>query len=264
MGSSPTVRTRADLTSGVMLAGALTKSRHIEFMGLLQFRGSGGQFAMPSNQSLTAFTDATSADQRSDSRVSLLLRAGKLIAQQGEFLCIVRDVSAGGIKVRVLHDLPTAGQFDLELANGENYPLELVWQAEGYAGFRFLDRPIDLVGVVDEPSQFPKRGIRLRLELPIAIKVGEELRPAKLCDISQHGAQIEIEPGLAIGQRVSICSDGLADLESRVRWRRRKTCGLVFQRGFRLDELARLAAQLRDAPARPALASPNPAKGTAR
>jgi hypothetical protein len=205
-----------------------------------------------------------SADQRSENRVSLLLRAGKLIADQGEFLCIVRDVSAGGIKVRLLHDLPQVNRLELELANGENYPLELVWKNEDHAGFRFLDRPIDLVAVVDEPSRFPKRGIRLRLEMPVEIKLGDELHEAKLCDLSQHGAQIEIEPGLAIGQRVSLCAKGFAELESRVRWRRRGAHGLVFQRGFRLDELARLTTQLRASPA--ALVSPKSktAKNAAR
>lgn len=205
-----------------------------------------------------------STDLRSDSRVSLLLRAGKLIAQQGEFLCIVRDVSASGVKVKLLHELPAVNRLDLELANGESYPLELVWNKDGHAGFRFLDRPIKLANVVDEPSHFPKRGIRLRLELPVGIRIGEVLHTAKLCDLSQHGAQIEIEPGLAIGQRVSLCAAGFAELESRVRWRRRGAHGLVFQRGFRLDELARLSAELRAAPAKPAPRHQKAAKNAAR
>lgn len=147
-------------------------------------------------------------DQRADRRVALLLRAGKLVSPEGEFLCIVRDASAGGIKVKLLHSLPGAGTFDLELANGEVYPLELVWQADGHAGFRFLERPIDVHGLVDEPSSFPKRGLRLRLTLPvIVIEAGEE-RPALLRDISQHGAQIEIEPGLAVGQRIALHGSG--------------------------------------------------------
>lgn len=186
-------------------------------------------------------------DQRADRRVALLLRAGKLVSPEGEFLCIVRDASAGGIKVKLLHSLPGAGTFDLELANGEVYPLELVWQADGHAGFRFLERPIDVHGLVDEPSSFPKRGLRLRLTLPvIVIEAGEE-RPALLRDISQHGAQIEIEPGLAVGQRIALHGSGLPEMQATVRWRRRAAHGLVFQRGFRLDELAELVGRLREA-----------------
>lgn len=185
-------------------------------------------------------------EQRSDSRVALLLRAGKLVSPEGEFLCIVRDASNGGIKARLLHDLPGARTFDLELANGESYPIELIWQADGHAGFRFLDRPIDVHGLVEETCPFPKRGLRLRLSLPVSVKEGGESRPAQLRDISQHGAQIEIEPGLAIGQRIGLGGCGLPDLEATVRWRRRAAHGLVFQRGFRLDELAELVGRLRD------------------
>ncbi|NCU12702.1 MAG: PilZ domain-containing protein [Sphingomonadaceae bacterium] len=185
-------------------------------------------------------------DQRSDRRVSLLLRAGKLVSPDGEFLCIVRDASAGGIKARLLHGLPGSGTFDLELANGEVYPLQLVWQAAGHAGFRFLDRPIDVHGLVDEPSSFPKRGLRLRLTMPVSVTEAGEERPAVLRDISQHGAQIEIEPGLAVGQRIALRGSGLPAMQATVRWRRRGAHGLVFQRGFRLDELAELVGRLRD------------------
>lgn len=192
--------------------------------------------APPGNQGL---------DQRSDRRVALLLRAGKLVSPAGEFLCIVRDVSAGGIKARLLHDLPGTGSFDLELANGEVYPLELIWQKDGQAGFRFLERPIDVHGLVDEPCALPKRGLRLRLTMPVTVIEGGAERAAVLRDISQHGAQIEIEPGLAMGQRIKLRGPGLPELQATVRWRRRGAHGLVFQRGFRLDELAELVGRLR-------------------
>lgn len=192
-----------------------------------------------------ALPAAPPAEQRSDRRVALLLRAGKLVSPEGEFLCIVRDASAGGIKARLLHDLPGSGTFDLELANGESYPIELVWQADGHAGFRFLERPIDVHGLVDEPSTFPKRALRLRLTLPVTVTEADEERPALLRDISQHGAQIGIEPGLAVGQRITLHGPGLPPQEATVCWRRRAAHGLVFQRGFRLDELAELVARLR-------------------
>ena len=187
------------------------------------------------------------AEQRNDRRVALLLRAGKLVSPEGEFLCIVRDASAGGIKARLLHSLPAGGTFDLELANGEIYPLALVWQADGHAGFRFLERPIDVHGLVDEPSSYPKRGLRLRLTLPVTLTEAGQERPAMLRDISQHGAQIEIEPGLAVGQRIALHGSGLPEMQATVRWRRRAAHGLVFQRGFRLDELAELVGRLREA-----------------
>jgi hypothetical protein len=187
-------------------------------------------------------------NQRAANRVALLLRAGKLVSECGEFLCILRDASTGGLKARLFHELPPAQRFAIELANGERFPIELVWQRDGHAGFRFLDKPIDVRGLIDERSDFARRDIRLRVSAPLTVRIGEERQTGLLCDLSQNGAQIEIEPALAIGQQVSLTIEGLPALVARVRWRRGFSHGVIFQRGFRLDELAALVAQLQHEP----------------
>lgn len=183
-------------------------------------------------------------DQREARRVALLLKVGKLVCEDGEFLCILRDASNGGVKARVFHALPEGQAFSLELSNGEAYPVELVWQRDDHAGFRFVEQKADVVGLVDEISPFPKRGIRVRLEVPVNVRGGENERAGVLLDLSQHGARIEIDPILAIGEQVTLTVRGLPELVARVRWRRRVAHGVIFQRGFRLDELAALAARL--------------------
>ncbi len=187
-------------------------------------------------------------NQRATSRVALLLRAGKLISEHGEFLCILRDASTGGLKARLFHELPPAQRFTIELANGQSFPIELVWQRDGHAGFRFIGGPIAVHGLIDESSNFPKRDIRLRVSAPVAIAIGEERHIGQLCDLSQNGAQIEIAPALAIGQQISLAVEGLPALVARVRWRRGAAHGVIFQRGFRLDELAALIGQIQRDP----------------
>lgn len=193
--------------------------------------------------------DPSGAELRAEQRIAVLLRAGRLVTPTGEFLCILRAVSANGIKVRLFHDLPDPGPFTLELGNEQSYPLELVWQRDGHAGFRFVQGSIDIQALVDEAGDYPKRQIRLRLTLPVAIADGRGERAAELRDISQNGALIMIEPSLAIGQRVRLECDGLPLLEAAVRWRRHKAHGLVFQRSFRMDELAQIARMLQHDPA---------------
>jgi hypothetical protein len=189
-----------------------------------------------------------SRNQRAANRVALLLRAGKLVSERGEFLCILRDASTGGLKARLFHELPPAQRFAVELANGERFPIELVWQQSGHAGFRFLDKPIDVRGLIDERSDFARRDIRLRVSAPLTVRIGKERRAGLLCDLSQNGAQIEIAPALAIGQQVTLTIEGLPALVARVRWRRGLAHGVIFQRGFRLDELAALVGQLQQEP----------------
>jgi PilZ domain len=193
---------------------------------------------MPNTAAITA------TDQRVAKRFALVLRATKLVAASGEYLCVLRDVSAGGVRIRLFHPLPPGEQFRLELGSGHAHPIEPVWQRSGYVGFRFADGKIDANELVREASPFPKRPIRLRLERPGIVTLGEERRAAAVGDISQHGAQIEVMPSLALGERVRLAVPGLPARVARVVWRRRRMHGLAFEQAWRLDELATLIGAL--------------------
>lgn len=186
-------------------------------------------------------------DQRAAQRFTLLLLTAKLIAPAGEFLCILRDVSATGLKARLFHDLPESPDWQLELGSGARHALEPVWQADGHAGFRFRAAPIDPFRLMDQDAgPFPKRHIRLRMELPVLLHAEGAARPGRLRDLSQLGARIEVEQPLALRQLVRIEAPGLPVRHARVRWRRGPGHGLVFHEAFRLDELAVVAACLQE------------------
>lgn len=189
---------------------------------------------------------AKTDDQRSGQRYTLLLRAGKLVLEAGEFLCLVRDVSDRGLKVRLFHPLAIDPTCEIELGNGERLGIECVWQQGSQAGFRFVQGPIDIHTLIDESGPFPKRHLRLRLAPPLPLLVSADglTEAGVLCDISQHGGALAIDGRLPIHAQVRINSPLLPELHARIRWRRGGMHGLVFQQGFRLDELAELAWRL--------------------
>ncbi|MFN9375472.1 MAG: PilZ domain-containing protein, partial [Novosphingobium sp.] len=80
--------------------------------------------------------DWTSQELRAAPCISLMLRAAKLVRPAGEFLCILRDVSATGLKARLFHALPQDGPLALELGTGERHPIEPVWERDRHVGFR--------------------------------------------------------------------------------------------------------------------------------
>ncbi len=45
-------------------------------------------------------------EQRGAPRYTSLIRAAKLVCGQGEFVCVIRDVSATGVSLRTFHRLP--------------------------------------------------------------------------------------------------------------------------------------------------------------
>ena len=185
-------------------------------------------------------------DQRKAKRFTLLLRVGKLRTAAGEFLCVLRDVSDRGVKVRLFNQIPTDELCELELSGGETFRVLRVWQKSDHAGFRFADGPIAIGRLIEEAGSFPKRSIRLRLHRPIPILLAVDglAVPAQLCDISQHGAALALDRRLAIGCQVRIEGLHLPVLHARVRWRRAGLHGLVFQEGFRFDALAQLAVRI--------------------
>ncbi len=187
--------------------------------------------------------DWTSNELRAAPRISLMLRAAKLVCPAGEFLCILRDVSATGLKVRLFHALPAARPLTIELGSGDRYPVDPVWAQDNHAGFRFIGE-VDLAGLIDESGRYPKRQLRLKLDQPVIVTAGEVNQTARLGNISQHGAMIETQHKLALSQLVQVQGPGLPARHARVRWRKGAAHGLVFQDGFRLDELALLVAGL--------------------
>ena len=50
-------------------------------------------------------------EQRTAPRFTLLIRTAKLLSSSGEYLCVIRDVSSEGIKVRTFHQLPDGEDF---------------------------------------------------------------------------------------------------------------------------------------------------------
>jgi hypothetical protein len=180
---------------------------------------------------------------RSTPRFTLLIRSAKLICDSGEYLCVIRDVSASGVRLRIFHPLPPHERFDLELATGDRFALDRVWEAKDHAGFRFADW-IDVQQFIAEASPYPKRSLRLRLDFPAEITTDAGSATASVRDLSREGARIETTLPLAIRQKVKLAADALPPLTGTVCWRSSSAYGLVFQQVFTFEELAKLAAKL--------------------
>jgi len=195
------------------------------------------------SQTYEASAARPGADSRVAPRFALMLRSAKLIADGAEYLCITRDVSETGLKLRLFHPLPQAGSLQLETASGARYPMELVWESGGEAGFRFL-RPIDVDGFIAEGGPFPKRPVRLKVSHPAVLESGGQGIAATILDISRQGARVETAARLAIGQKLRIRARELPAFDAVVCWRREPHYGLVFGQIMTLEELAQRASRM--------------------
>jgi hypothetical protein len=189
-------------------------------------------------------------EQRAAPRFTLLIRTAKLVIDgKREFLCIIRDASTTGVKVRTFTPLPeNPGSMLVEMSNGDCYPVEMIWQEGEYAGLRFVD-DVDLAGLLDESSgAYPKRQIRLRVHLDAMLHSGGTAVDVAFKDISQRGASIACDKWLLLNELVRIETGVLPAIYAKVRWRDHPHYGLLFEQTFQLDELARIVAPLQRDP----------------
>lgn len=186
---------------------------------------------------------------RAAERFTLMLRVAKLVGSHGEYACVIRDVSTTGVRLRLFHDLPAEKHLALVLGNGEAYFVETVWEHANdsgcEAGFQF-SAPIDVAAFMQETSAHPKRQVRLALELPATLSIREFSTAVTIRDLSQQGARIESDRALAIDQHFRLKAHNMPEIFASVRWKDGTSYGVVFQKSFRLDELANLIWTLRE------------------
>lgn len=190
----------------------------------------------------------TSSDElRAAPRLTLLIRAAKLVSPNGEFVCVIRDVSETGVSVRLFHKLPSGSPLELRMPGGRSYLVEPKWQRGNEAGFAFAE-PVEIDALVKEADEYPKRAMRLDLFFPIRISTLTQSAEALVMNLSQQGARFETDGLFAIDQSLRLASiekiPELSEVRVKVRWRRDKEYGVVFDDTFTLGDFARLAARL--------------------
>ncbi|MFA6219993.1 MAG: PilZ domain-containing protein [Erythrobacter sp.] len=183
------------------------------------------------------------ADQRGAPRYASLIRAAKLVCGQGEFVCVIRDVSATGVSLRTFHGLPTDAEIALELQNGESFEMRQI-RANGFDGSYRFEAAVPVERLVHENWAFPKRQLRLNLAMPLTVSTLTQKAQAFMLNLSQQGARVECDTIFAIDQTLRIENGYMPEIRAKVRWRRDANYGLAFDDFFTLREFALLAARV--------------------
>jgi len=182
--------------------------------------------------------------RRAAPRFTSLIRAAKLVCGKGEFVCVVRDVSASGVRLRCFHTIPEDPSMALELQNGESFEIVRVRGDGAEASFRFRDPTVEVARLVRENWEFPRRPLRIVMALPVTLRTLTGQTTGVTQNISQQGCRVETGLPLALAQSVVLQIPHLPGIRAKVRWRRDGECGLVFDDTFSLSDFALHAARL--------------------
>jgi len=180
-------------------------------------------------------------DRRQDPRQATVHLVAKMRTLGGEVLCLIRNISPGGLTAHVYSTLDIGSAVTFEFASGAVIPASIAWQRDSVAGAQFAAR-IDIATVFGwgarSTSPQEPRAPRIELDIPAMIRMGTGECAVTLKNISQGGAKIHSAELLEPGLKLTLLVNGLAPLSGRVRWNRDGFAGVAFYTPVPFDLLA--------------------------
>lgn len=176
-------------------------------------------------------------ERRSDERHLTLFRVGSVTIGERRELCLIKNISAGGMLIRVYCLLEPGTRLAVELKQGEQIAATVNWMRDGCAGIAF-DSPVDVVELLAASMDGPRPRMP-RVEIRCIASVRQEAQVYGLLarDISQGGLKVETNRSLEIGSEVVVTLPGLSPQAGVVRWSEAGSYGITFNRLLALSEL---------------------------
>jgi hypothetical protein len=176
-------------------------------------------------------------ERRHDERHMTLLRVGSLMVDDRRELCLIRNISAGGMLIRVYSVIPEGTRVSIELKQGEPVLGTVLWAKDELVGVTF-DAPIDILSLITTPPDSPRpRMPRLEVQCIAWVRDGAVVHRTRAVNVSQGGLRVEAPNGLPVSAQVTVTLPGLPPEQGVVRWNDGDSCGITFNRVLALPQL---------------------------
>jgi hypothetical protein len=172
-------------------------------------------------------------ERRSSERDIKILRVGTIVVDGRRELCMIRNISAGGVMAHVYSQLTPGQAVSIELKTSQPVSGRVVWTRGGNAGIQF-DTSVDVAELLAAPqgvdNGWRPRTPRVEIDRMATLRVGARTCWVHARDISQSGVKIEAEAddAPAAGEEVVITLEGFRPLAGVVRWAANGACGISF------------------------------------
>lgn len=185
-------------------------------------------------------------ERREGQRHMTLFRVGSLIVNDKRELCLIKNISAGGMMIRLYSPVDEGQELSIELKSGQPIPGKVSWVNGNNAGIEF-DDAIDVVDLLATNEDGPRpRMPRIEVDSPVTLYVDGYPIRAYANDISQGGMKVALDTNLPIDCDVVVNLPGLAPEAGVIRWTRRGEAGIVFNRLMPLSGLVAWLHEQRD------------------
>jgi hypothetical protein len=130
-------------------------------------------------------------ERRSGERHLSLLRVGTLIVDGHRELCLIKNVSAGGMLIRTYSAIQDGARIIIELKQGEPITGRARWSNEDCVGVTF-DAPIDVLDLLSPSGEGPRpRMPRIEIDCTAWVRDGATVHRTRALNISQGGMKVE-------------------------------------------------------------------------
>ncbi|NUQ18154.1 MAG: PilZ domain-containing protein [Sphingomonas sp.] len=176
-------------------------------------------------------------DRRGSERFLSLLRVGAMVVDGRRELCLIRNISAGGMMIRAYSPVSVGTPLSIELKQGDPVNGIVQWNEEGLTGVAF-DSPIDVLALLAPPEEGPRPRLpRIEVECTAWVRQEADVIRTRVANVSQGGVRLETPAPLTIGGDVVVTLPGLTPAAGVVKWREGDAYGIAFNRGLILSEL---------------------------
>jgi hypothetical protein len=185
-------------------------------------------------------------DRRDAERHLTLFRVGSLQIGDRRELCLIKNISAGGMMIRAYCSLEPGARVSVELKRGEQIEGVVSWTGDGSVGIEF-DQEVDVVELLATSMEGPRpRMPRVEVRCIASVRHGSQVYGMRAHDISQGGLKVESSRDLAIGTEVLVTVPGLPSQSGVIRWKDGHCYGVTFNRLLALTQLVAWLQQQRD------------------
>jgi hypothetical protein len=187
-------------------------------------------------------------NRREDQRHLTLFRVGTMVVEGVRELCLIKNISAGGLMLRAYRQLDIGQKLQVELKTGEPLSGVVSWVRDQQIGLAF-DEHIDVIAILSSSMEGQRpRMPRIETNSFVQVRQGASLYRGRACDISQGGVKIETSKAFAPASEVVVLLPGLAPQPAVVRWSGAGFAGMTFNRLLPLPMLIEwLQSQREDA-----------------
>lgn len=174
-----------------------------------------------------------SVNRRTGARHISVLRVARGVWDGRDQLCVVRNISAGGLMFECLHPPAVGQQLAIELRSDKQMQGVVRWTRDNSVGVE-LDCPIEVERILREERgsllRVRPRAPRFVRKAPIRLIVDGETITGETVDISTTGVSCRSDQAVPRGQPIVVAIDGIGATNASVRWTKGDVAGISFEK----------------------------------